>query len=193
MRMFWFAVTMAFSIFLAGNAHAAPPATQPTKRAAERAEKIKADLKTFTLRLDFQGDEEKPYYRLLLSVPELPDNVRHSTFIGSAQITEKQAGKIVDQLLKDGFFDSALDGNRNRGPAPPDEPYYSLTVMVDNKADPIAFIEWLTLDSPLLYQRLDGLRAVLDGDAAKSLDLLIGRLSGHRKEVEKSAPAQKRP
>ena len=41
-----------------------------------------------------------------------------------------------------------------------------------------------------MLKRLDALRAVLDGDAAKKMDLLLGRLSGLRKawtEADKKA------
>jgi hypothetical protein len=36
-----------------------------------------------------------------------------------------------------------------------------------------------------LLRRLDGLRKVLDGDAAKGMDTLLGRLSGLRAQWEK--------
>ena len=39
-----------------------------------------------------------------------------------------------------------------------------------------------------MLKRLDGLRKVLDGDAAKGMDLLLGRLSGLRKQWEKETP-----
>ena len=49
------------------------------------------------------------------------------------------------------------------------------------------FHEDLGWGLPML-KRLDGLRKVLDGDAAKEMDLLLGRLSGLRKQWEKETP-----
>jgi hypothetical protein len=165
----------------------APRPAQPPAAAAARAAKLNADLKTFTLRIVYIGDEEKPYYRLLLSVPVLPGKDRDNPFFQQARINQAQAGCIVERLAKDGCLDTALDGNRDRGPVPPKEPYYALVVRVEHGGDPSQFEEWLRLDSPLLYQRLDGLRQALDGDAARGLDLLIERLSGHRMAVQRTS------
>ena len=48
--------------------------------------------------------------------------------------------------------------------------------------------EVLGWEMPLL-KRLDGLRGVLDGGAAEAMDLLLGRMSGHRREWEKAEAA----
>ena len=42
-----------------------------------------------------------------------------------------------------------------------------------------------------LVRRLDALRKVLDGNAGKAMDFLIGRLAGHRREWEQPAGAGK--
>jgi hypothetical protein len=159
----------------------APP---PGAIAAARAKKVAGEIRTFTLRLNYAGQEDKPFYRLLLSVPAIVGKDRDNPFHRQAQITEAQAGKIVGFLAKDGFFDTALDGNRNLGPVPPKEPYYALTVGIANGGNPIVFEEWLTF-RPLLIHRLDGLRKLLDGEAATGMDFLITRLSGYRRLLDK--------
>jgi len=77
-------------LMLAGSVLADPPATQPSKLAAERAEKLKADVKTFTFSLDYSGPQDKPYYHLLLRVPPMgeaeSDHLR-SPFFQLAQIS----------------------------------------------------------------------------------------------------------
>ncbi len=151
--------------------------------AIARTGKLLGDMSTFTLRLAYAGQQDKPYYHLLLSVPALPVNDRDNPFHQQARITETQAKKIIELLSKDGFFAVALDGNRNQGPVPPKESYYSLTVGIANGRNPILFEEWLTF-RPLLFQRLDGLQKLLDGDAAKGMDFLITRLSGHRRAMK---------
>jgi hypothetical protein len=157
-------------------------APAPAIAATARAAQLLADIKTFTLRLSYYGQQDKPYYHLLLSVAPLRRNASDNPFHRQAQITEAQAAKIVEFLSGDGFMAVALDGNRNLGPVPPKEPYYSLTVSVSNGGNPIVFEEWLTF-RPLLFQRLDGLRKLLDGDAATGMDFLLTRLSGHRREM----------
>lgn len=158
-----------------------PAATEPSKLAGERAAKLKTDLKTFTLRLDYHGAEDKPYYRLLLSVPVIKVAKDDSPFNQLTQITQEQAAKIVDHLATEGFLENALDGNRDRSPAEPTGPHYTLTVWVENGGDPVLYEQWLTWDAKML-SRFDAIRAVLDGQAGKQMDLLIGRLAGLRKE-----------
>ncbi len=162
----------------------AVPATQPTPKATARAEQLKAGVKTFTLTLNYRGEQDKPYYRLMLSVQPVV-RFKGNAFDVYTQITEAQATKIIDYLITEGFLDRALDLNRNRSPAPPPESYYTMAVHVDAN---VGFEEWLGFDMNML-KRLDGLRAVLDDDAAKQMDLLLGRLSGHRKQWETAAPA----
>jgi beta-lactamase regulating signal transducer with metallopeptidase domain len=164
---------------------------QPTALAAGRAAKLLGDLKTFTLQLNYSGQQEKPYYHLLLSVPPLPGKDRDNPFYRQARVTEQQARVVIEYLVKDGYFDVALDGHRNASPARPTESYYSLDLRVENDGNPVGFEEWLPLAKPLLYQRLDGLRGALEGDAAKDMDLLIGRLAGERRALKQ--PADTRP
>jgi hypothetical protein len=144
-------------------------------------------VKTFTLTLNYRGDQDKPYYRLMLSVQPVV-RFKGNAFDLYTQITEEQAMKIIDYLAVEGFLDQALDLNRNRSPAPPPEPYYTMTVHSDGPPRTFGFQDWLGFDLNML-KRMDGLRVVLEGDAAKQMDLLLGRLSGHRKQWEAAAPA----
>ena len=167
---------------MAGIANAAP-ATQPTPKAAARAEQLKAGVKTFSLTLNYRGEQDKPYYRLMLSVQPVV-RFKGNAFDVYTQITEAQAAKIIDFLATEGFLDRALNLNRNRSPAPPPEPCYTLAAQVDAE---VGFEDWLGFDMNML-KRLDGLRAVLDGDAAKQMDLLLRRLSGHRRQWKTADP-----
>lgn len=83
---------------LACVASVAAPATRPSPRSAERATLLKDRIKDFRLDLRYHGDEDKPYYRLGLSVQ--PVQVRRSSaFELHAQISEAQAAKQMDTLL----------------------------------------------------------------------------------------------
>jgi hypothetical protein len=160
---------------------ATQPATQPSKLAAERAEKLKADVKTFTFSLDYNGPQDKPYYHLLLSVPPLvgEDDHLRSRFFPLALITEDEAKTIIDQLAVDGFLDEATTGKLQLG-----VPCYLLTVRVDSNNGRVEYKASLGWNLNMLH-RLDGLRKLLKGDAAKGMDLLLERMSGHRKEWDR--------
>ena len=59
-------------------------------------------------------------------------------------------------------------------------PGYTLRLTTDQ----VVFLGDLGWGMPML-KRLDGLRKVLGGEAASEMDLLLGRLAGHRREWEK--------
>ncbi|MFI5380219.1 MAG: M56 family metallopeptidase, partial [Tepidisphaerales bacterium] len=159
------------------------PTTRPSAKAADRATQLMANLKSFSLSLTYHGNQDKPYYGLRLSVEQLASD---NPFEPAVTITPQQAEKIIAYLAIEGYLDQALDLNRDRSPSPPPKPYYSLIVQVNKGA--VGFEEWLAWDLKMLH-RLDGLRQVLDGDAARNMDLLLGRLSGQRREWEKKDAA----
>lgn len=151
--------------------------------ASARAKELKEGIKTFRLELLYRGDEDKPFYRLILSVPPIKDD-RSNHFNDMVQINEEQASKIIDYLAGDGFLTKAID-LRNKTKLPqPTMPGYTLTVG--------NFCEDLGWGLPML-KRLDGWKKVLDGDAAKGMDFLLTRLSGLRKQWEKDAVVQPKP
>jgi len=151
-----------------------------SEMAMNRAKLLKASARTFRLQLDFNGDEDKPYYRLTLSVPLVPD--RSNSFYRSVQISEDQAGKIIDHLAADEFLEKANDLRLKAQYPPYTMPGYTLTATAEEAAL-IADLGW----GLSMTNRLDGLRKMLVGDAAKEMDLLLGRLSGLRAQWEKEA------
>ena len=182
----WKIMVLVVGIILAGfgsrmgRPPATAPATQPSKLATERAEALKENLKNFTLRLSYYGEENKPYYRLLLSVPPLPLGRKRIPSELENQITADQAKKIIDYLATEGFLERAVPATDER--VLPRGPGYLMSL-----SDGL----WESLGWGLpMLQRLDGLRTVLDGDAAKQMDLLLGRLAGEREEWKKAAATQ---
>jgi len=157
---------------------------RPSDQAAARAKQLKAGIKSFRLELLYYGDEDKPFYRLTLSVPPI-EHDRSSPFYRIAQISQGQAEKIVAHLVESGFLDRAKDIEAIHPNRAPLGPRYILNVRV-NPGKPIVFQEDLGWGLPMLKQ-LDGLRGVLEDDAGKGMDFLIGRLSGWRKLWEKEA------
>jgi hypothetical protein len=87
-------------------------------------------------------------------------------------------------LGADGFLDRADDLQSNVKLPPPTMPGYTLTVATKG----LQLRQDLGWGLPML-RRLDALRTMLDGDAAKEMDLLLGRLSGLRAQWEKEGAA----
>ena len=170
--------------FMASIAHAAP-ATQPTAKAAERAKALNENSGSFRLELWYQGEQDKPYYALTLAVRPIQRR-RSSPFQLDVQISEAQAKRIIDHLAAEGFLDQAIDAENKAIPAPPGSSYTIKVIYIDQAGRHELHSE-LGFDLNML-KRLDGLRAVLEGDAAKQMDFLLVRLSGHRRQWESAAP-----
>ena len=147
----------------------APLSDQATKR----AESMKANVATFRLKLNYSGVEDKPFYRLVVSVP-VEDQLAISPFHRIVQVKETEAIRIIDHLARDGFLDQA-----NSEQAPPSRPGYSLKVV----ASGTSLDEDLGWGLPML-QRLDGLRDALPDTAMKDMEFVLTRLSGLRKQWE---------
>jgi inhibitor of cysteine peptidase len=145
---------------------------------AERVRALKADLGSFVLRLVYCGDQDKPFYVLVLHVGPMEE--KSAPFFEVVTITEAQAARLIDHLAADGFLSRAGPPVSGAG-----EPCYVLTVQSKSTG---AMAENLGWDAGMLA-RLDGLRSVMDGDAAKAMDFLVGRLSGLRQMWAKSAAA----
>jgi hypothetical protein len=168
------------------------PFASPANQAA-RAKQLTKDIKTFRLELNYNSgpvDKAQPtFYRLVLSVPPivppLPRPGERGTphkdpFCLSVQISEEQAGKIIDHLQPRLLW-IAQSRNQPRK-LPLNRPGYSLEVG-NYSMDLI----W----GQTMLGQLDGLRDVLDGKAAKDMDVLIGRMSGLRKQWQKEAEGGK--
>ena len=155
------------------TAHTTTMARQ--RRAKGRSERLKAGVQSFQMRLDFAGEEAKPYYRLTLTVapvskPVPPWNV----FDRHIQITETQAKRIIGYLeANDSFLKYALE-------FPPRGEVPLLPWYMDNYVLTVATKDFLLWDDwgwgPEMEKRLTGLRGVLEGDAREGMDLLSDRL-----------------
>ncbi len=180
-------------LLLAGIATAAN--AQQADLAQARAKELKAGIKSFRLALNYNGNQDKPFYNLTLSVAGIAYD-RRNAFYPQVHITEEQAGKIIDHLAADGFLSQAKQWNSLWNTplrfAKPQGCVLTVSGFADGQGrfrGDLFWYEELGFDLAML-KRLDGLRKVLDGDAAKETDLLLGRLSGLRKQWEKEAVAQ---
>ena len=151
------------------------------RRAEERAEQLKAAIKSFTLTLSYYGPQDKPYYWLFLSVPPIPPT-KSTAFHLKSPLTEDEAQQLIAYLATDGFLERAEDLSGN--PARPirEGSGYVLTVRVEPKEG-----AFFTLSEDLgwgleMLRRLDALRKVLPARSAGLMDTLLARLEGHRRE-----------
>jgi hypothetical protein len=160
---------------------ASHPASQPSTAAvSEKAQAwfkaIEKDVSSFTLDLHYYGDSDKPFYNLLLSVPEYK-RARADAFSPACVISTEQAMKIAAYFRDSGLLDTANDvAGKNIIRAA--GPCYVATLRCGKLV--------LSMDlgwSADMLKQLDGLRTVLDdANAGKPMDTLIGRLSGLRKQ-----------
>jgi hypothetical protein len=130
---------------------------------------------------DHNGDQDKPYYNLTLTVPGVSHDNKNA-FYPEVQIAEEQAQRIIEYLATEGFLDQADDLKPRaveKFPASP-MPGYSMNVTTEQ----IIFSGDLGWKMPML-NRMERLRKIMDGEAAKQMDFLLGRMAGHRTEWEK--------
>jgi hypothetical protein len=89
----------------------------------------------------------------------------------TARIDEDQAAKIIGHLLADGFFDRARNVHGHRM-----EPTrFPAVVLQASGPDEVRLLKEMSPGGTTL-KRLEGLRAVLDGDAAEAMDRLLAQL-----------------
>jgi hypothetical protein len=197
MKMKGLCFVLPVLLAITGLCLAATSAKKPTPKAAARAEQLKSAIKSFKLEMRHSNvDEDKPYYTVTLTVEGIRCD-RMNAFEPQAQITEEQAQKIIDCLATGGFLDRAEElkaGEKEKYPSSSvvvkkaqvgDQTVETSQTMVHYAmkvtAGKVIFYEDLGAGRPML-KRLDGLRKLLDGDAAKAMDLLLGRLAAYRKE-----------
>ena len=143
--------------------------------APARAKQLTAAIKSFKLDLSYGDDQDKPYYNLTLSVADIADHRKNASHL-QVQITEAQAQRIIDRLAAEGFLSEAEEMDpAELKKLPAQTSHYGLSV-ANGKAIFYENFGW----GAAMVLRLDHLRMALDGDAAKAMDLLLGRLAGLR-------------
>jgi len=149
-----------------------------SEQAKKRADALKTSAKTFRLKPNYNGDQDKPFYGLIVSVPPVA-LYRKRPFLQIMFVQQDEASKVIDHLARNGYFDHAVDLRSNIKVPTPSTPGYTMKVM----AGDISLYEDLSW-GPRIIQRLDGLRDALPDAGKKDRELLLGRLSGWRKQWE---------
>lgn len=165
------------------------PAKRRATLVAERTKALRNNVKNFSLYLFYRGEQGKPFYELTLSVGDVAVTAISPSHLYTT-LSEKQALGIIDHLVADAFLARA-EARLQRPPGKaPRGPCYLLRVSGGGRRSGVDLEEDLGWNLGML-KRLDALCAVLEGDAAKKMSLLLGRLSGHRRRW--TADARKKP
>ena len=161
-------------------------------RTQERSKLLLGEPRNFALHLSYCGDQDKPYYSLLLrgARPKPPKPgapaPRANPFALRVPITKRQVERLVAHLAESGFLREAKNALKDAIP-PAAGPCYLLRVTggpTGKALDLRGRFGW----GRGMFQKLDALRAVLFGPAAEAMDRLLGRLSGHRKALGAAEP-----
>ena len=169
-------------IVLADPPAASQPASQPD--VAERVKLLKAHAEELVFSFTYVGNADKPFYNVTLSAPDFMLQDEPGGFSLKERITPAQAGKIVDLLAVGGEASwlaktQDIDKRAKTELTMPN----GYLLRVDGFGKDRVLVGGLGFDLKMLRQ-LDAIRAVLDGDAAKAMDTLLGRMSGHRRQWE---------
>jgi RNA polymerase sigma factor (sigma-70 family) len=144
---------------------------EAAKVSAQRVKVLKEHIDKFSLRLSFFGSNMRGYYSVKLSTDQKQlapgDNQLHL----KALLTKAQAEKIIDQLAAEGFFAEASDKLVRASDA-----QQSYFLELGGPPD-MVLTQVLPRDRRKLQDRLEGLKKLLDGDAAAALGKLVARLT----------------
>ncbi len=159
------------------------PLIAPGNLAARRADTktrkavdmLKADVDSFRLMIQFLGAPGQPFHTIELLTKRVPREETPGHWAGDAIISKELAGRIIDHLADTGFFQRARIGDVAEAARAPQWAYRLYL-----RGAGTSFDEVLLWDVKML-QRLDALRKVLDGDAARLMDRLLTALEGERK------------
>jgi hypothetical protein len=157
------------------------------KRSAAVAKELRANLSEFRCSLSHQGPQGKgKYYSLRMSVRRLTPVVPNPPRLLTAQITEQEAGRIVDALEAAGVL-----GRLEVPPAGvivgPPEGCYILFVERRDQFDTLQMLPRyvvLPLEADT-FRFFDALHKALDKDAAKVMQPFLKPLEERREEVKR--------
>lgn len=137
---------------------------------------LRSNVKDFQLSLIYHGVDTDNSLSIHLSVAPLsPDSPASHRRV---RIDKDQAAILIGHLAGDGFLYRGTV-NREKQRMRPDEPYYQLVVAADKQEQyvnalplGVSSYRWHGTSRPPLAQQIDGLRAVLTGEAGNAMDEL---------------------
>ena len=185
-------VVCAWDVFPMGPFHTSYVTTpdkadyvvQTVKRAHEIdaiVKALKAGQEGFSLHVMYEGDEDKPYYRMHIYGGKLPPKrfpPFHSLAGGFAQ---GEFIRLINHLDESGLLLRSIPANAKMPVAV--TPYYYLRINGPKlKTGLIVQLGW----GLQMHRDLENLGNALYKDGRKRMGTLLGRLSGHKREWEKA-------
>ena len=144
-----------------------------------RSDLLQEDADQFVFSLEYRGAQDKPYHSLLLEGPATPPRGPLAVGWIGTRLNKEQVLKLIEHLKMEGFLKNAHN-IALKDLAFPKGPTYTLIVRGPKKLELYEVLGW----DLKMVQRLDGIAAVLDGNAASEMKALLGRLAWNRKEWE---------
>lgn len=158
---------------------------------AERARQLQTEVDSLWVVLSRSGRVllkkgggymEDPSWEMRLSVQPFM-YTSNDPNVCLARITQTQAKKLIDHLAAEGYLNQAVEPDKQKIPQPDfSQKIYCLQVRTQN----LSLHEDLGW-GPATLKRLDGLRAVLSGDAAKAMDVLLAKPAEDWKKWERKS------
>lgn len=164
---------------------------------AERL-KVLRTCESLTAMFRYFGNQDKPFYEITWHLGDFDATGSKNSFHRDTKLDREAMLKLLDALAKDGFIAQARDiSTKDIKPTVG----YSLTLVAKKKdaGDEFKKLGWqsikgdghVELYQPLgwdlkMIERLEKLQPVLAGDAAKDMEFLLTRLSGLKREWQKT-------
>ncbi|WP_254506556.1 hypothetical protein [Anatilimnocola floriformis] len=171
-------------------------ADEETEKLTARRLKMLRTCESLTAAFRYFGDQDKPFYQITYHLGDFAA-AGDNSFDRVTKLDRDAMLKLLDALAKDGFIATAGDiSTKDIKPAVG----YSLTLTAKKKDGGAEFKElgWQSINGnghvelyrPLgwdlkMIERLEALRPALDGEAAKDMDFLLGRLTGLKQQWQK--------
>jgi hypothetical protein len=150
---------------------------------------LKEHLDDFTLSLEYHGPDDPPTFLSLTFRTRPIAGEKRAPWHPAFVVSKTQAERLIDHLAKGNLFlsDANLHAIKDYGlPLR----YYTLSVRLHGDGRPRYWV-YLRWDKPM-FERLDGLRGVLEGEAAAAMDNLLVPLEPVRRRVG-APPEANRP
>jgi hypothetical protein len=194
-RREWLIGCSAAGLAVASTCHGF--AAEPDEVTAERMKMLRT-CESLTAAFRYYGDQDKPFYQITYHLGDFDAGAGGNSFDRVTKLDREAMLKLLEALAKDGFIAAARDiTTKDIKPTLG----YSLTLTATKKGAGEEFkkLGWQAIKGDghvELYQpfgwdlkmieRLEGLQPALKGEAAKDMEFLLGRLSGLKREWQKT-------
>lgn len=150
----------------------------------ERRRKLLDGRDSFLLQLYYYGPSDKPFYSLHLQTKPIDPN---NFFVRSHQLDRTQLNTLVDGLARGGFLKNGNDEGRFT-PTYKEGYVMFLSGVGHSQHEILGFP-----DNQTMVERLIALQSFLEGDAARSMSLLLGRIGVRPEQLPQTKPVERVP